>query len=195
MSCVLPNCCLRLFRTASHRSPHGSVQNEITVISSNVTVELGLAAEEGTTEPIDTTLFDTFTEDSGVIYNVEDSMGSLTSNVNDPSALGTQQADIAAISQDPPIDSAQRNPAGAETEGISEVYHETSQGGEAQTNELAVLREKCRRFRILVLGRANAGKTTLLRAVCGTKGDPQILTKTRRGEQRDPAVNEFHPKK
>ncbi|KDQ09338.1 hypothetical protein BOTBODRAFT_88998, partial [Botryobasidium botryosum FD-172 SS1] len=37
------------------------------------------------------------------------------------------------------------------------------------------LRKKCGRFRILVLGRANAGKTTLLRAVCGTKGDPQIL--------------------
>ncbi|KDQ09381.1 hypothetical protein BOTBODRAFT_117217, partial [Botryobasidium botryosum FD-172 SS1] len=37
------------------------------------------------------------------------------------------------------------------------------------------LREKCGRFRVLVLGRANAGKTTLLKAVCGADGDPEIL--------------------
>ncbi|KDQ09922.1 hypothetical protein BOTBODRAFT_116536, partial [Botryobasidium botryosum FD-172 SS1] len=30
-------------------------------------------------------------------------------------------------------------------------------------------------FRVLVLGRANAGKTTLLKAVCGAAGDPKIL--------------------
>ncbi|KDQ06500.1 hypothetical protein BOTBODRAFT_121416, partial [Botryobasidium botryosum FD-172 SS1] len=31
-------------------------------------------------------------------------------------------------------------------------------------------------FRVLVLGRANAGKTTLLKAVCGAAGDPPALT-------------------
>ncbi|KDQ16454.1 hypothetical protein BOTBODRAFT_249259 [Botryobasidium botryosum FD-172 SS1] len=30
------------------------------------------------------------------------------------------------------------------------------------------------RFRILVIGRANAGKTTILRAVCGAKGEPNV---------------------
>ncbi|KDQ14927.1 hypothetical protein BOTBODRAFT_174437 [Botryobasidium botryosum FD-172 SS1] len=30
------------------------------------------------------------------------------------------------------------------------------------------------RFRILIIGRANAGKTTILRAVCGAKGEPDV---------------------
>ena len=34
------------------------------------------------------------------------------------------------------------------------------------------LRAKYTRFRILVIGRANAGKTTLLQRVCNTKEDP-----------------------
>jgi GTP-binding protein EngB required for normal cell division len=37
-----------------------------------------------------------------------------------------------------------------------------------------VLRVKYTRFRILVIGRANAGKTTLLRRVCNTTEDPCI---------------------
>ena len=36
------------------------------------------------------------------------------------------------------------------------------------------LREKYTRFRILVIGRANAGKTTLLQRVCNTTEDPSI---------------------
>ncbi|KDQ15020.1 hypothetical protein BOTBODRAFT_32023 [Botryobasidium botryosum FD-172 SS1] len=31
-----------------------------------------------------------------------------------------------------------------------------------------------RRFRILIIGRANAGKTTILRAVCGAEGEPDV---------------------
>ncbi|KDQ13947.1 hypothetical protein BOTBODRAFT_110782 [Botryobasidium botryosum FD-172 SS1] len=42
-------------------------------------------------------------------------------------------------------------------------------------DELIELRKKCGRFRVLVLGRANAGKTTLLKAVCGAAGDPEVL--------------------
>ncbi|KDQ11438.1 hypothetical protein BOTBODRAFT_177272 [Botryobasidium botryosum FD-172 SS1] len=42
-------------------------------------------------------------------------------------------------------------------------------------DELMELRKKCQYFRVLVLGRANAGKTTLLKAVCGATGDPEIL--------------------
>ena len=36
------------------------------------------------------------------------------------------------------------------------------------------LRAKYKRFRILVIGRANAGKTTLLQKVCNTTEDPCI---------------------
>ena len=36
------------------------------------------------------------------------------------------------------------------------------------------LREKYTHFRILVIGRANAGKTTLLQRVCNTTEDPCI---------------------
>ncbi|KDQ13818.1 hypothetical protein BOTBODRAFT_111028 [Botryobasidium botryosum FD-172 SS1] len=30
------------------------------------------------------------------------------------------------------------------------------------------------KFRILIIGRANAGKTTILRAVCGAEGEPDV---------------------
>ena len=36
------------------------------------------------------------------------------------------------------------------------------------------VRKKYRHFRILVIGRANAGKTTLLKRVCNTTEDPSI---------------------
>ncbi|KAG1873221.1 hypothetical protein F4604DRAFT_2012120 [Suillus subluteus] len=36
------------------------------------------------------------------------------------------------------------------------------------------IREKIGRFRILVIGRANAGKTTILQRVCNTRDDPEI---------------------
>jgi len=37
------------------------------------------------------------------------------------------------------------------------------------------IKKKIRRFRILVVGRANAGKTTLLRRVCNTIDDPEVF--------------------
>ena len=37
------------------------------------------------------------------------------------------------------------------------------------------LRSKCSHFRILVIGRANAGKTTLLKKVCNSVNDPEIF--------------------
>ena len=39
------------------------------------------------------------------------------------------------------------------------------------------LRAKYTRFRILVIGRANAGKTTLLQRVCNTTEEPCIYDK------------------
>ncbi|KIJ57411.1 hypothetical protein M422DRAFT_73115 [Sphaerobolus stellatus SS14] len=38
------------------------------------------------------------------------------------------------------------------------------------------LRSQCGHFRILILGRANAGKTTLLKRVCNSIEDPEIFT-------------------
>ncbi|KAJ7871624.1 GTP-binding protein [Mycena olivaceomarginata] len=42
-------------------------------------------------------------------------------------------------------------------------------------NKAINLRSKCGHFRILVIGRANAGKTTLLKRVCGSTDDPEIF--------------------
>jgi hypothetical protein len=43
------------------------------------------------------------------------------------------------------------------------------------------LRSQCEHFRILVIGRANAGKTTLLKKVCNSLVDPEIFSPS--GEQ------------
>ena len=45
----------------------------------------------------------------------------------------------------------------------------------------AAIREKFLRFRILVIGRANAGKTTLLQRVCKTMESP--IVHDRRGKK------------
>jgi septin family protein len=37
------------------------------------------------------------------------------------------------------------------------------------------LREKAVRFRILIIGRANCGKTTILQKICQTTDDPEIF--------------------
>jgi hypothetical protein len=38
----------------------------------------------------------------------------------------------------------------------------------------SLLRQKFDRFRILIIGRANAGKTTILQKVCNTQENPEI---------------------
>ncbi|KAF8221395.1 hypothetical protein L208DRAFT_1328194, partial [Tricholoma matsutake] len=43
-----------------------------------------------------------------------------------------------------------------------------------QMNRAIEIRSQCRHFRILVIGRANAGKTTLLKKVCESTDDPRI---------------------
>ena len=40
--------------------------------------------------------------------------------------------------------------------------------------EIENLRERFGRFRILVIGRANAGKTTILKKICDSTEDPEI---------------------
>jgi len=50
------------------------------------------------------------------------------------------------------------------------------------------LRSKCEHFRVLVIGRANAGKTTLLKKVCNSIEDPEIFSPE--GEQIDISIVE-----
>ncbi|KDQ11872.1 hypothetical protein BOTBODRAFT_34963 [Botryobasidium botryosum FD-172 SS1] len=47
------------------------------------------------------------------------------------------------------------------------------------------------RFRILIIGRANAGKTTILRAVCGVDEEPEVYD--REGNKIMPVVDTHHP--
>ncbi|KAF7328137.1 GTP-binding protein [Mycena venus] len=53
---------------------------------------------------------------------------------------------------------------------------------------LISVRRKCGRFRILIVGRANAGKTTLLKQLCNSTEDPYILDS--KGNQLDPQIIE-----
>ncbi|KAG2348294.1 hypothetical protein BDR05DRAFT_995708 [Suillus weaverae] len=48
------------------------------------------------------------------------------------------------------------------------------------------IKERIGRFRILVIGRANAGKTTVLQRVCNTRDNPEIRNCA--GEKIDPAL-------
>jgi len=48
------------------------------------------------------------------------------------------------------------------------------------------LRSKCGHFRILIIGRANAGKTTILKKVCNSIDDPEIFSPS--GEKLDPTT-------
>ena len=48
------------------------------------------------------------------------------------------------------------------------------------------LRKKYRVFRILVIGRANAGKTTLLKRVCNTTDEPCIYDENQNNLVRFP---------
>src|SRR5262245_27505363 len=45
---------------------------------------------------------------------------------------------------------------------------------EDNTEELIRLRNACKRFRVLIIGRANAGKTTICQKMCNTS-DPPIV--------------------
>jgi len=47
--------------------------------------------------------------------------------------------------------------------------------GEPEGSRVRGVREKFGPFRVLVIGKANSGKTTVLQAVCGTKEKPQVI--------------------
>jgi GTP-binding protein EngB required for normal cell division len=48
------------------------------------------------------------------------------------------------------------------------------------------IRDKAPRFRVLIIGRANAGKTTILQKVCNTVKKPEIFD--RKGKKIDTSV-------
>ncbi|KAF5378359.1 hypothetical protein D9615_008757 [Tricholomella constricta] len=50
-----------------------------------------------------------------------------------------------------------------------------SRSGDIPADVARRLRKKAGRFRILIIGRANAGKTTILQKVCNTTEDPEIF--------------------
>jgi GTPase SAR1 family protein len=43
-----------------------------------------------------------------------------------------------------------------------------------ETGGFENIQEKFGRFRILIIGRANAGKTTILRSICNTTENPEV---------------------
>ena len=45
---------------------------------------------------------------------------------------------------------------------------------ENTSTDLENLHKKFGRFRILIIGRANSGKTTILRAICNSTEDPEV---------------------
>lgn len=61
-----------------------------------------------------------------------------------------------------------------------------SKEDEEETEEI---RLRYRRFRILIIGRANAGKTTILQKVCGTTEDPVIYDSEGKEVFNSPAVD------
>ncbi|KIM30905.1 hypothetical protein M408DRAFT_65389 [Serendipita vermifera MAFF 305830] len=48
------------------------------------------------------------------------------------------------------------------------------------------IRKRCGKFRILIIGRANAGKTTVLKRVCDTTEEPEVYN--RHGERLDRSI-------
>ncbi|KDQ09387.1 hypothetical protein BOTBODRAFT_642937 [Botryobasidium botryosum FD-172 SS1] len=100
-------------------------------------------------------------------------MGSTHYLIRDDTRSSSPLEDVQPEVQVPVASSAPLHPAPeSPAEMVSDSEPRISDSGIA---EFTALRKKCGRFRVLVLGRANAGKTTLLKAVCGADGDPKIL--------------------
>ena len=49
------------------------------------------------------------------------------------------------------------------------------------------IREECPQFRILIIGKANAGKTTILRKVCNAKPDAKPIVYDAEGKEVEQA--------
>jgi GTPase SAR1 family protein len=54
------------------------------------------------------------------------------------------------------------------------IHPDSMSQSEPMTERARRIRAYCPLFRILVIGRANAGKTTILQKVCNTTDEPEI---------------------
>lgn len=60
---------------------------------------------------------------------------------------------------------------------MSEAKDQSTSGGPLYTladSEAEYIQSACDKFRILIMGRANAGKTTILQRLCNTTEDPVV---------------------
>ena len=53
---------------------------------------------------------------------------------------------------------------------------DSNPGAESLLDDIVKIHEQCPQFRILVMGRSNAGKTTILQKVCNTTEQPMIFS-------------------
>ncbi|KIJ91607.1 hypothetical protein K443DRAFT_685866, partial [Laccaria amethystina LaAM-08-1] len=73
------------------------------------------------------------------------------------------------------------SPSNTEFQGAEDI--------ERQRRRAENLRRRARRFRVLIIGRANAGKTTILQRVCNTTEQPKIFNQS--GHEID--LSELNP--
>ena len=59
---------------------------------------------------------------------------------------------------------------------LSNVQSQRAEDIERQQKRARILRNRTR-FRVLIIGRANAGKTTILQRVCNTTEQPKIFSR------------------
>ena len=60
---------------------------------------------------------------------------------------------------------------------LSNVESQGAEDIERQQRRARNLRNRTTRFRVLIIGRANAGKTTILQRVCNTTERPKIFNR------------------
>ena len=60
---------------------------------------------------------------------------------------------------------------------LSNVESQGAEDIERQQRRAQNLRDRTKHFRVLIIGRANAGKTTILQRVCNTTEQPKIFNR------------------
>ena len=63
---------------------------------------------------------------------------------------------------------------------LSGIEFQGAEDIDRQQRRAEKLRSRTKRFRVLIIGRANAGKTTILQRVCNTTEQPKIFNRTGR---------------
>ena len=60
---------------------------------------------------------------------------------------------------------------------LSSIEFQGEEDIERQQRRAENVRRRTKRFRVLIIGRANAGKTTILQRVCNTTEQPKIFNR------------------